>query len=201
MEIAGVAVGIVGLAGLFASCLETIDRVNSYLKFDADLYVLESRFDAVRIRFKRWGPAVGIGEGELSDNHHPALNDKDVVTVVENLLRIIKVIGEASDSAGQSTQATWVDDSPSSCLPRLHSMVHTKRCKLAWAFWRKKGRTEQVELFEKLTQGLCDLVPPDRYGEIDEVHSAWLVEIRQMLCRVEEEIKGKATNYVSQRPY
>ncbi|KAK7409419.1 hypothetical protein QQX98_008380 [Neonectria punicea] len=65
METVGLVVGVAGLAGLFTSCLEAVDKVQSYQTFETDSYVLDTRFKVAKARFERWGPGVGI---ELSFN-------------------------------------------------------------------------------------------------------------------------------------
>ncbi|KAK3364995.1 hypothetical protein B0T24DRAFT_598316 [Lasiosphaeria ovina] len=56
-------------------------------------------------------------------------------------------------------------------LPPLHSRTsESKRRKLVWALWSKTGRTEQVELSEKLVQGLHDLVPRDTEQSTRPLH-------------------------------
>jgi hypothetical protein len=165
METAGLIVGVVGLAGLFSSCLEAVERVQSYMTFGSDSQALHAQFRATKARFERWGPAVGIKQGRLLDTHHSALDSQEIKTAVEELLIVIKFIYDAHDSGGvppRRTPAIGLSDAVSSGSQRLqapHSATsESKRSKLAWV-WRKKGRTEQVELFGKLVQELHDLVP------------------------------------------
>lgn len=166
MESAGFIVGVVGLAGLFSSCLEAVEKVQSYATFGNDSQALDAQFKATKARFERWGPAVGFKQGRLLETHHSALDSQEVKTAVEELLLVIKFIYDAHGSGGvppRRTPAIGLSDAVSSGSQRLqapHSATsESKRSKLAWAIWRKKGRTEQVELFEKLVQGLHDLVP------------------------------------------
>jgi hypothetical protein len=168
METAGLIVGVAGLAGLFNSCLEAVDKVQSYLTFGTDSHALDTRFKTTKVRFERWGPAVGIKQGKLSEDHHSALDNDDVSTAVRDLLHNIKLICDASDASsapGRRTRAIGPGNAGSSGSQRQHpphsATSESKRCKLVWALWGKTGRTEQVELFEKLVQGLHDLVPWD----------------------------------------
>jgi hypothetical protein len=92
MEAAGLIVGVAGLAGLFSSCLEAANTVQAYLTSGTDSHVVNSRFEAVRVRFERWGPCVGLTRGGLLEDHHSALDDGAVAAAVENLLTIIKTI-------------------------------------------------------------------------------------------------------------
>jgi hypothetical protein len=48
METAGLIIGVAGLAGLFNSCLEAVDKVQSYQMFGTDSHVLDTRFKVAR---------------------------------------------------------------------------------------------------------------------------------------------------------
>ncbi|KAH6982389.1 ankyrin-1 [Ilyonectria destructans] len=58
MELAGLAVGVVGLAGLFRSCLAAVDKVQSYRSSGPDMRVLDIRFKAAKARFEQWGQGL-----------------------------------------------------------------------------------------------------------------------------------------------
>ncbi|KAJ6439237.1 ankyrin repeat domain-containing protein 52 [Purpureocillium lavendulum] len=159
MEAAGLVVGVAGLAGLFNSCLEAVDKVQSYQTFGADSHILETRFQAAKARFERWGQGVGIEKGKLQPDHHLALDDKETSTVVTDVLHIIiKAICDARNAPPRRTRAAGPGDDSSS----LHGLKapyasDSRRRKLTWALWGKGARTEQVELFEKLVQELHNL--------------------------------------------
>ena len=90
MEAAGVAVGGVGLARLFSSCL--VDRVQSYNSFGTDSQVLETQFRAEKLRFQQRGGHVGFDQETPSPNHHPALDNPETYSAVGDLLQIIETI-------------------------------------------------------------------------------------------------------------
>ncbi|KAH7236530.1 ankyrin-1, partial [Fusarium tricinctum] len=72
MEAVGLAVGLVSL---FSTCLEAVQRIDSYKTAGRDSRLLRAQLNATMHLFERWGDSVGIGKGKLSDNHHPALDD------------------------------------------------------------------------------------------------------------------------------
>ncbi|KAJ9132099.1 hypothetical protein NKR23_g11419 [Pleurostoma richardsiae] len=100
MEPVGLAVGIVGLVGLFSTCLEVIDKVQSYKTFANDSHVLDSQFNAGKLRFEQWGRAVGLAPGTPSANHHDALDEPDVRAVVGDILSIVRSICTTDGSSG-----------------------------------------------------------------------------------------------------
>lgn len=94
MEPASFAVGIVGLAGLFNSCLEALNRAKDDRSFETDSQRLNAQFEADRLRFERWGHDVGLESGRLSADHHELLDDEEIVSAVTGLLTSInKVCG------------------------------------------------------------------------------------------------------------
>lgn len=108
---------------------------------------------------------MGIKQGKLLPNHHPVLDDNDTSAVVTDLLYIIvKAICDASNAPQRRTRATGpdVDDSSGLHEPGLPfaAAFRSRRGKMSWALWGKRGRIEQVELFENLVQELHNLVPP-----------------------------------------
>ncbi|KAK7403824.1 hypothetical protein QQX98_010395 [Neonectria punicea] len=83
MEPINFAVGVIGLAGLFSSCLDAVDKVQTYRSFGSDSHVLDTRFTAAKVRLETWGRRVGFIEKALSEDHHPALDDRDIAAVVQ----------------------------------------------------------------------------------------------------------------------
>ncbi|KAH8669300.1 ankyrin-1, partial [Ilyonectria robusta] len=55
MDAVGLTVGVVGLAGLFSSCLEAVDKVQTYRSFGPDSHVLDTKFKATEVRLEEWG--------------------------------------------------------------------------------------------------------------------------------------------------
>ncbi|KAH6959661.1 hypothetical protein BKA56DRAFT_449510, partial [Ilyonectria sp. MPI-CAGE-AT-0026] len=211
MEAVGLTVGVVGLASLFSSCLEAVDKVQTYLSFRTDSHVLDTRFKAAKVRFEKWGRRVGFEETTRSEDHHPALDDRDISAAVQDIFQIITTLCDASDASAHHTSRAMApsdDISLGSLRPRPHG---TRRRKLAWALWGKTERTDQVELFEKLVQQLHNLVPVDAVQGTRLVHEldarrtgnlasglgtssdhAWPAELQRILARIEEANRGKA---------
>ncbi|KAH8656462.1 prion-inhibition and propagation-domain-containing protein [Ilyonectria robusta] len=205
MEAVGLTVGVVGLAGLFSSCLEAVDKVQTYRSFGSDSHVLDTRFKAAKVRFEKWGRRVGFGETMRSEDHHPTLADRDISAAVQDIFQIITTLCDASDASAHHTSRTMTpsdDVSLGSLRPRPHG---TRRRKLVWTLWGKTERTDQVELFEKLVQQLHNLVPVDAVQDTRPVHEldtrrtdrlasglgtssdhAWPAELQRILARIEE---------------
>ncbi|KAG4291440.1 hypothetical protein FPRO06_03326 [Fusarium proliferatum] len=67
MEVTGLAVGVVGLAGLFSVCLDSLSRFQTYRDSNSETHVLDTRFRAARTRFEQWGIEDGIKSGVKRD--------------------------------------------------------------------------------------------------------------------------------------
>ncbi|KAH7490537.1 hypothetical protein FOMA001_g3721 [Fusarium oxysporum f. sp. matthiolae] len=89
MEVTGLAVGVVGLAGLFSVCLDSLSRFQSYRESNFETHVLDTRFRAARARFEQWGSSVGISNGRLQPDHHDGLDNKETAALIESILQII----------------------------------------------------------------------------------------------------------------
>jgi hypothetical protein len=184
MEAAGLAIGIVGIAGLFNTCLDSLSRFQSYKSSNADSHILNTRFRAARARFEQWGASVGISQGRLLPDHHPGLNDENTADVIRDILHIIvKTICENGDAQQNLLQNE-----------RFAGILQSRRKRLRWALGGKEDRTEQVEIFEKLVQQLHNLVSVDRKGREQsegQTDGGWTV-VRQILLNMEQGMKSKS---------
>jgi hypothetical protein len=164
MEPVGLAIGIVGLAGLFSTCLDALDKFDSYRAFETDLHHLITQFEAEKLRFESWGWAVGILRNQASDDHHEALEDPQIRRTVDNLLLSIRRIGNDTDDVllGADTRITWNRLlSRDLVQPRRSARSNSKRSRLNWALRDKAKCVVQIDQFGKLVQSLYNLVPPD----------------------------------------
>ncbi|KAI3579756.1 prion-inhibition and propagation, helo domain-containing protein, partial [Fusarium oxysporum f. sp. albedinis] len=89
METAGLVIGVAGLLGLFTSCLEAINIVQSYHTSQTDSHTLNTRFKVAKTLFEQWGLRVGIEQGRLLPHHHSGLDDENTSVRVMELLHII----------------------------------------------------------------------------------------------------------------
>ncbi|KAL2865213.1 prion-inhibition and propagation-domain-containing protein [Aspergillus lucknowensis] len=82
MEIASTAVGIVGLAALFDTCIETLDTISSAARYGVNRQILQTKIEVERVRLMVWGDAVGIteisverGEQEITEDELAVLDE------------------------------------------------------------------------------------------------------------------------------
>ncbi|KAM0544188.1 hypothetical protein ACHAPJ_011939 [Fusarium lateritium] len=189
MEAFGLAIGVLGLVSLFNSCLESLAKAQSYRSSKPDSHVLNTRFRAARARFEQWGVSVGISQGKLTSDHHPAFDKPETAKVVEDILHIvIKIICDGVDPhRGKAIESFHPNE------PQAASSVQSRRTRLRWALGGKEERIEKVEIFEKLVQQLYNLAPPspksDEHADRFD-GKEWSDDLRQMLSKIEREMQG-----------
>ncbi|KAF3074397.1 Ankyrin-1 [Trichoderma lentiforme] len=176
MDPVGLAVGVIGLAGLFSTCLDLVKRVDSYKHFKKDEQILATQFAAYRLRFERWGKTLGLDQTALSGNQtalsgnqtalsedqHVALADSQTLETVRRLIEIIREI--------LSDQKLPNPINPS-LVRSLTEPFRPRKEKLSWALKGKAKREDQVELFGKLIQHLYHLVPIDTISRTTTVNT------------------------------
>ncbi|RFU75207.1 ankyrin repeat domain-containing 52 [Trichoderma arundinaceum] len=211
MEPVGLVVGIIGLAGLFSTCLDLAEKIDDYKHFKSDERALAAQFVSHRLRFEKWGKALGLDQTatNLSEDRHEALTDAETLQTVRKIFDIIREI--LSDQRQNSSPRSAVNSTrllARSLTEPFRITPGSRREKLSWALKGKGKREDQVELFGKLVQHLYHLVPikaiariattangnqtSDPTAQIDPQsgidNSAWTTEIRDTLQRLD----GKA---------
>ncbi|KAG5781961.1 hypothetical protein H9Q73_004392 [Fusarium xylarioides] len=162
MEVTGLVIGIAGLAGLFKTCLEVVDAVESYNSFKTDWNILKTRFQVAKFRFRDWGLRTGIDQGKLGPNQHSSAHDRVRCELLKTLFHII-----VHDFGNEKFLDNGVDGSI--------------KQKLNWAIRRKGICEEQVEAFTNLVDTLYTLAPPDVENAPFATSSAGIANIQQTL--------------------
>lgn len=159
MEIAGVAVGIAGLAGLFSACMDALDKYDSYKNAGLDARYLTTRFEAHRLLFQNWGDAVGVSNGKLKGE--PDI-PKGHLDIVARMLSIIRNVFEVTEGTLSDAQLQLCDENlpPDYIKHSSRARLTSTKAKLKWALRGKSGFEKQVEMLEVLVRCLYDLLPP-----------------------------------------
>ena len=186
MEAAGLAIGVIGIAGLFNTCLDSLSRFQAYKSSSADSHILDTRFRAARARFEKWGSSVGIQEGRLRPDHHTGLDNSSTAGVIQDILHII---------------AKAICDDGGYLQNEQFAGLQSRRKRMKWALGGKEDRTDQVNIFEKLVQQLHNLVPVDGQGreQIGEQTGGDWSDVRKILLNIEQGMKSKLLYQVGVR--
>lgn len=87
MEIAGTAIGVLGLAGLYRTCIEVLDALSAASRFGVNRELLQTRIEVERVRLMIWGDSVGLTEVGLDPSKSEATED-DLAVIDEALQRM-----------------------------------------------------------------------------------------------------------------
>ncbi|KAL2811884.1 prion-inhibition and propagation, helo domain-containing protein [Aspergillus granulosus] len=159
MEPAGLAVGILGLASLFNTCLDALEKFDTWRDFAAESRSIATQFKVQRLRLENWGNAVGFEQGVLLNKHSKFLDDPRTLLIVQELLSAIRDIrgydGEtlptrAPDTSSNNGQMSKIHS---------HTPIESKRIKLSWVLRDKARCIAQVEQISMLVENLHSLVP------------------------------------------
>ncbi|CVL06292.1 related to ankyrin [Fusarium mangiferae] len=200
MEPVGLAVGLVGL---FSTCMDVMQRVDSYRTADRDSRQLDAQLNATMHLLERWGDGVGISKGELSDNHHPDLDDPRTYAVVQGLLNSIKDFSTTSNEPPSPKALQKAPSFPVSGDLSSHGPKISRWQKTAWALRGKLKHTGHVQALAGLVSDLYNVVSPDTTGSsaltrapsfkdlsISAGEPPYAVEIRELLGKIEEEMEA-----------
>ncbi|KAI0405817.1 hypothetical protein F4802DRAFT_606591 [Xylaria palmicola] len=215
MEAAGLAIGVAGLAGLFSSCIDIVERWDSYKDSVTESASLRARLAADRIRFQQWGQSVGIGNGGFEENHHRALDNPSIRSAVDLILQSIKKIDEDANRLAPhlghfSTKADKLSNVNRERSQFTKLEPSTRKSRIGWAV-RDKGRaTMLVVSFEALVQKLHDLIPTSGTAEgtgvegaeggnvtsVEEGKTPWSIDAQKVLVELEKHIHNEVRKYL-----
>ena len=180
-EAAGLVLGAAGLLGLFSSCVECFELVESGLSYAKDHALLSIKYDVEKTRLLIWGHAAGLFRTE--GPYRNSLDKKWINDVVEKILLQIKVLfGDTADLMSKYGLEPIEDDiliedggrkmatknlfkSFSQHLEVFQEKVNRQQKqesivrKARWAIRDRKKFKELVDNIRELIDGLRDVTP------------------------------------------
>jgi hypothetical protein len=170
MEIAGLAVGV---PGLFSVCIDILERADAYKEFGVESRDTIARFEADKLRLRKWANEVGISDGKWKESHDHRLNDRGIESVVKSILISACETFDAAELTRSKLRNSYGEDvKPFPTIPgfpRETTKVKTKsppstsiRGGIGWAYKRRGKFTNQVDMFNKSVDALYDLIPPKK---------------------------------------
>lgn len=172
MDPVSFAVGIAGLAGLFSTCLDVIDRVDSYKDFGVESRSIMAQFEADKHLFTKWAQDVGIDKDTDKLKNPYYLENPETILIIQNILSSIQEIFSQTKSTVSSLHPV-VEAGPTSFPESVHFLKEnrrlpnpdgaiSKRSRIGWSLRSKAKFISQVQQFGALVQRLYSLVPLDR---------------------------------------
>ena len=187
MEPAGLAVGIVALAGLFNNAVDCFEYVQLGSAFGTDFQVSLLKLDILRLRLSRWGKSVGL-DGDLSNAHaiKLATSPPEDIEKAGNVLGQIMDLFAKMESKSKRYQsrmgetdgdltvldvATNLEASGQSLHEKMRAMSIKRqnstplRPKVQWALYERRRFRVLLEDVTDLVNGLVECFPASREGQ------------------------------------
>ncbi|KAK2875038.1 hypothetical protein FQN49_001836 [Arthroderma sp. PD_2] len=208
MELAGL---VIGVAGLFGTCMDILNRVSSYREFSTQSRQTIVSFEANKTRLKDWADRVGIEDGVLRGDHHVCLDKPDIRSAVKSVLEEISGLFDSIEHTQSRLRLPRVAVSPAaSSVPTSPNNSGSEKTAgpkssirggIGWALKRKESFISQVEVFGEFVDMLHKLVPKEQDGSdaFVEDFKALLEETRhnsllQMQKRADEWLDAAITD-------
>jgi hypothetical protein len=190
-EAASLAVGVVGLAGLFNNTVECFKFIQLGRSFGKDYQTSQLKLDTARLRLSRWGKSLHLDEDvHNATSIHGLFDSKSNIKHAEDLLgKIIELLTDAECATPQDKSLVVFDpqkdlDPPMTTLHDKMRQLSIKRQnrsrvlqKTKWALYKEKQLRHLIEDITELIEGLVELFPASQQAQHD-------------LCDTEESVVG-----------
>jgi ubiquitin-protein ligase len=158
----GAALGVAGLAGLFSTCVQCFDLVQLGRAYARDYEIIQTKFEAQKVRFLIWGQVVGVIEGSSYDTR------LDLPEIRPTVLRILLNIRLLFSDGQQLSRRYGLRPDQGSLVAhdtivfretyrRFHARL-SKTQKEASLFTTTKWAIADKQKFAALVQDLKDLI-------------------------------------------
>ena len=166
MEVAGLVIGIAGLAGLFSTCLETFNIAVTARDFGHDFEVLMADLDLQRLRFYLWGDALGLigHDSSRPPARMAGLEDPQVEATIKNALQsilfLLRETGRMRDRFIRPFSSYRSLEIFQAAIPSFEQKAQAVRrgnsraAVTRWAFHSKDQFKEKLERLKSLIEGL-----------------------------------------------
>lgn len=180
MEAAGLATGVIALAGLFNNAVDCFEYVQLGRDFGSSFQTSVLKLDDARLRLSRWGESVGLS-GDLKDGlalQQTLVSAQDVDKARDRLGHILHLFANAEHVSsgfrpgGRANDPDLIGDSVDSLNPaaaNLHIKMRelalkrqnntSLRQKAKWALYEEKHFGRLIEDITDLVTGLTELFP------------------------------------------
>jgi hypothetical protein len=79
MEIASTAIGVVGLAALFTTCIETLETLSAAARYGVNREILQTKIEVERLRLMVWGESAGLTDIDPDRPEDETANDLGIL--------------------------------------------------------------------------------------------------------------------------
>ncbi|USP76690.1 uncharacterized protein yc1106_03964 [Curvularia clavata] len=219
METVGVAVGIVGLAGLFNSAVECFEYVQLGRSFGTNFQTSLLKLDHARLRLSRWGESVGLS-GDLKNVRSleaAGVKQEDIEKAEEVLGQILDLFDDVEKRSAKFKHRKRADDPDLAALEVKANMdsvgqsLHEKMRKLCikrqnkstlaqkskWALYEERYFKRLIEDIKDLVDTLPDFLPAVKQeqrklceDEVREIGEEGLPVLREIVRSQDKELEA-----------
>jgi len=159
MEVAGVALGVAGLAGLFSACLDCYQLIRRGAAMDKDYKILEAKFNNQELRLSSWGRACGLLDPYQYDTRldEPELRTRIIITLecIKTLFEDEQVLRERYGLTAR--QQALLSGPPAPRLLPFKPLVRGVAAKLPLGlFFRRKKLQRSPDILDAALWAISD---------------------------------------------
>ena len=142
MEPIGFVTGVVALAGLFSTCIECWDYVDTARSYGRDYEILATKLEIEKTRFLIWGDAIGVLE-TTEGEHDGSLDSPQVAQVVQRILNcIIRIF---TDTEALVARYGLQDAQPGDCFREDKALSTNQLTKFQASYRQFQARIEHEQ--------------------------------------------------------
>ncbi|KAL9622466.1 MAG: hypothetical protein Q9160_003142 [Pyrenula sp. 1 TL-2023] len=104
MEVAGLAVGVVGLVGLYTCCADLAQAIKGYRKFDDRVKYVKNDYDRYQNILDGWAESVGFKSLYPGTHHHASLDNEKTRQAIKNTLETTQSVLQSIDQILEKLQ-------------------------------------------------------------------------------------------------
>lgn len=156
MEVAGLAFGVAGLAGLFSACVDVLEKVDSLRDSSVTSRSAAAQLKADKHLLERWGRDVGIQGNTLLPSHHPSLSDPAIADAVADVLRSVSELCTKLDSSLEAPLSPVTVAGNQAGLPGKSN--NSALARVSWAIRGQARAKSNLEQLGELINRLFELV-------------------------------------------
>lgn len=152
-EVAGLVLGVAGVAGLYSVTLQVFEQISDAAKFDSDFETHKAKLQTAQRSLRVWGSGTGFTpDGSLLPDHHPLFDDDHVLYDVQSALFCIRDASaqlQACFDKSAPTSASTQQGAASPARSRVTKKIVSAGKRLRWAFH------EKTKVEDLLNQVIC----------------------------------------------
>jgi hypothetical protein len=150
-EIAGLALGVAGVAGLYSVTQQVFEQISNAANFDREFETQQAKLKAASTSLRLWGTGTGFApEGHLQPDHHAVFDDAAVLYDVQSALFCIRDACEQLRSClAKSEQAGAQHGAGNGSRASVRKKIVAAGQRLRWGF------QEKTKVEDLLSQVIC----------------------------------------------